>query len=50
MEPNYSEYSVAELEDSLKTLEQGSYPHRTDKLEHELNSRQKTKVSYLKTI
>ncbi|MFT6345635.1 MAG: hypothetical protein ACJAWQ_002722 [Paraglaciecola sp.] len=50
MEPNYLEYSVADLEDSLKTIEQGVYPHRTDKLKHELDSRQKTKVSYSETI
>ncbi len=50
MEPNYLEYSVEDLEDSLKTIEQGVYPHRTDKLKHELDSRQKTKVSYSETI
>jgi hypothetical protein len=27
MEPKYSEYSLAEFEDSLKILDQESYPH-----------------------
>jgi predicted RNA-binding Zn-ribbon protein involved in translation (DUF1610 family) len=50
MEPNYSEYSIAELEGSLKTIDQEAYPDRTEKLKHELNSRQKTTVSYSETI
>jgi predicted RNA-binding Zn-ribbon protein involved in translation (DUF1610 family) len=50
MEPNYSEYSIAELEGSLKTIDQEAYPDRTEKLRNELYSRQKTTVSYSETI
>ena len=39
MEPNYSEYSISELEESLSTIDREAYPERTEKLESELNAR-----------
>ena len=39
MEPNYSEYSIDELEGTLKTIDQLSYPQRTLRLKEEIKSR-----------
>jgi uncharacterized C2H2 Zn-finger protein len=39
MEPNYSEYSINELESTLKTIDQLSYPQRTTRLKEEIKSR-----------
>jgi predicted RNA-binding Zn-ribbon protein involved in translation (DUF1610 family) len=40
MEPNYSEYSILELEDALNTIDSETYPDRTRKIYNELSSRQ----------
>ena len=45
MEPNYLEYSVAELKDTLNNIDKEAYPDRTQKIKDELNSRQMTTVS-----
>ena len=39
MEPNYSEYSISELEESLRAIDQEAYPERTNDLKKELNNR-----------
>lgn len=39
MEPNYSEYSISELEESLRAIDQEAYPERTNELKKELNNR-----------
>jgi hypothetical protein len=40
MEPNYSEYSIAELQDALANIDKKAYPERVEKIESELSSRQ----------
>ena len=40
MEPNYSEYSIAELEDALANIDKDDFPDRAARIEGELISRQ----------
>ena len=39
MEPNYSEYSISELKESLRAIDKEAYPERTNELKKELNNR-----------
>lgn len=39
MEPNYSEYSISELKESLQTIDKEAFPERTAKIINELSSR-----------
>lgn len=50
MEPNYSEYSIAELEDALANIDRETYPTRVDQIKGELNSRQLLEKSSQETL
>lgn len=45
MEPDYSNYSVEELEDALTSIDRVAYPERTEKLKRELLNRQNCTVT-----
>ncbi|QCZ93520.1 hypothetical protein [Salinimonas iocasae] len=49
MEPNYSEYSIAELEDALANIDKDEFPERAARIEGELISRQASQNSSLNT-
>ncbi|MBD3584525.1 hypothetical protein HHX48_02110 [Salinimonas sp. HHU 13199] len=49
MEPNYSEYSITELEDALANIDREAFPERAEQLKDELVSRQPSKKSSLNT-
>lgn len=40
MKPDYSEYSISELQDALASINREAYPERVNELESELASRQ----------
>ncbi len=50
MEPNYSEYSIAELEDALANIDRENYPARVEQIKDELNSRQPLEKSSPETL
>lgn len=39
MEPNYTDYTKAELEDALSTIDQAAFPDRTLRIKHEIARR-----------
>ena len=39
MEPNYTDYSKAELEEALSTIDQAAFPDRTLRIKHEIARR-----------
>ena len=49
MEPNYLEYSIAELEDALANIDKDEFPDRAARIEGELISRQASQNSSLNT-
>ena len=39
MEPDYSGYTIAELEDALANIDREAFPDRVERIKNELNSR-----------
>jgi predicted RNA-binding Zn-ribbon protein involved in translation (DUF1610 family) len=50
MEPNYSEYSITELEDALANIDKEAFPDRAERIKGELISRQPLEKSSPETL
>ena len=49
MQPNYTKYSIQELEDALDSLDRSTYPKRAEEIRKELQSRHVEKTEKLQS-